>query len=113
MLLTKEPVAVGGAFACVLAYAKWGDRRIGLLDPVGLVISSIVIIGGIVGIYRLRKLRRSLAFGLGGSITMLGLITLARTYDLISGTALWVTGGAVLIVFASFFYLIVKKSSTS
>jgi len=44
---------------------------------------------------------------------MLGLITLARTYDLISGTALWVTGGAVLIVFASFFYLIVKKSSTS
>ena len=89
------------------------DRRIGLLDPVGLVISSIVIIGGIVGIYRLRKLRRSLAFGLGGSITMLGLITLARTYDLISGTALWVTGGAVLIVFASFFYLIVKKSSTS
>ncbi len=78
-----------------------------------LVISLVGMVGGTVGVYLLRKQKRGVALGLGGSVILLGVILLARTYDLISGTPVWIVTGSVLIIFASFFYIAVRKNPVS
>ena len=83
------------------------------MDSVNLAASFVEIIGGIVIVYLLRKKKREIAFGIGGSVILFGLVLLAIAFDLISGLAVWVITGSVLIILASFFYVAAKRNWAS
>jgi len=74
-----------------------------------LVGSLVEIIGGVFVIYLLRRRKLEIALGIGGSIVLLGLVLLAIAYDLISGFTVWIITGLVLVIFASSFYIAVKR----
>jgi len=85
------------------------------LDSINLIISLASIVGGIVAIFILIKQnqKHGIAVGVGGSLILLGLILLARTYDLISGISVWISTGLALYILISFSYTALKKPSSS
>ncbi len=57
-----------------------------------------------------RKQKRGAAFGIGGSLILLGLILLAVVYGLISVSAVWVLTGSAVIILASSCYVAVRRT---
>ena len=78
------------------------------MDSVSLLISIAGMVGGVTIIFQLRKQKLEVALGIGGSVILLGLVLLAIAYELISGPAVWVITGSVLVILASSFYVAKK-----
>ena len=85
------------------------------LDSMNLMISLASIVGGTVAILLLLKQNQKpgIAVGIGGSLILLGLILLARTYDLIYGISVWISMGSALFILISFSYTALRKASSS
>jgi len=78
------------------------------VDLEGLVISLVAMLGGVlIAIYLFKRLNHRVAIGFGGSVALLGLITLFVAFVLLGGTWLWIIGGSGLTVFAFFFFMAV------
>ena len=96
---------------------RLGIRKVALgqeswpLDFVTLGGSLIEMAGAILVIYLLRKQRRRIIIGLGGSLLLLGLTLLGIAYGLISGILVWIPTGLALILLVGFSYIVLRPQN--
>jgi hypothetical protein len=83
------------------------------LDDVTLVGSLIEIVGAIAVIYLLRKQSRRVMLGMAGALFLLGLTLLGIAFDVISGLIVWVPTVIAVALFATFFYIAVRRPQNS
>jgi hypothetical protein len=69
--------------------------------------------GTILVIYLLRKERRKIIVGVGGSLLLLSLTVLGIAYGLISGIIVWIPTGLALILVVIFSYIALRKPQSA
>lgn len=69
------------------------------------------LIAALVVTYGLRKQKRTIMLGVGGSLLLSAIILFTATFDIISGIVLWILGGLAVVLFVLFSYLALKPES--